>query len=213
MSSPGFAVPPRSAMRDSGASDSLPGTMQIRLARRDDAELLLGLIAELADYERLSESVQGDTELLATSLFDRGAAEALIAEVDGEAVGYAVLFQTFSTFECRPGLWIEDLFVRPARRRCGLGRALFDHIAGLARDRGCARVEWAVLDWNEPALRFYESLDATRVDGWRTLRLEGEALERMALRRTTGGGPDGPPATAAERSDRRNATLRPGSPG
>lgn len=152
--------------------------MRIRPARRDDAELLFGLIAELADYERLSDSVQGDTELLAASLFDRGAAEALIAEVDGEAVGYAVLLQTFSTFECRPGLWIEDLFIRSAWRRRGLGMALFGHIAGLAHDRGCARVEWSVLDWNESALRFYETLGATQVDGWRTLRLEGEALER-----------------------------------
>jgi GNAT superfamily N-acetyltransferase len=165
-------------MPDSDASESVAGKMRIRPAGRDDTELLHDLIAELADYERLSESVQGDTGLLAASLFDHGAAEALIAEVDGEAVGYAVLFQTFSTFECRPGLWIEDLFIRPVWRRRGLGVALFDHIAGLACDRGCARVEWSVLDWNEPALRFYETLGATQVDGWRTLRLEGEALER-----------------------------------
>lgn len=143
------------------------------------------MIQALADYEELSDAVRGDAELLATTLFDHGGAEALIAEVDAEAVGYAVLSTTFSTFECRPGLWIEDLFVRPERRRRGIGRALLGHIAGLARERGCARLEWSALDWNEPALRFYDEIGATRMEQWRILRLEGDALERLGTERSS----------------------------
>jgi GNAT superfamily N-acetyltransferase len=153
--------------------------MRIRAARPDDATSLWELIGELADYEGLAESLRGDAELLAKGLFDRQAAEALIADADGEAVGYAVFFATFSTFECRPGLWIEDLFVREARRGQGIGRALLAHVAALAVDRGCARLEWSALDWNEPALRFYEALGAAPLEQWRALRLEGDALQAL----------------------------------
>jgi len=155
--------------------------LHIRPAKRGDAELLFGLIGELADYEKLSEAVKGDAELLATTLFDDGGADALVAEMDEEAVGFAVFFATFSTFECRPGLWIEDLFVRPERRRRGIGSALLARIAELAVERGCARLEWSALDWNEPALRFYDQVGATRMEQWRILRLEGGALERLGL--------------------------------
>lgn len=158
--------------------------MRIRPAEQEDAELLFGLIRELADYENLGNAVGGDAELLAATLFDRAGAEALIAEDGAEAVGYAVLSRTYSTFECRPGLWIEDLFIRPGWRRRGFGRALLGHIAGLARERGCARLEWSALDWNEPALRFYEELGATQMEQWRILRLEGEALERLGSGRS-----------------------------
>jgi len=154
--------------------------VRIRPTERDDAELLFGLIGELADYERLSEAVKGDAELLATTLFDDGGAEALVAEANEEAVGFAVFFTTFSTFECRPGLWIEDLFVRPKQRRGGIGSALLAHIAGLAIERGCARLEWSALDWNEPALRFYDQVGAMRMDQWRILRLDGGALEALS---------------------------------
>lgn len=153
--------------------------VRIRPAERDDAELLFGLIGELADYERLSEAVKGDAELLATTLFDDGGAEALVAETNEEAVGFAVFFKTFSTFECLPGLWIEDLFVRPEQRRRGIGSTLLADIAGLAVERGCARLEWSALDWNEPALRFYDQAGATRMEQWRILRLEGDALEEL----------------------------------
>lgn len=153
--------------------------MRIRPAEREDAGLLFGLVRELADYEELGDEVRGDAELLAITLFDRAGAEALIAEVGAEAVGYAVLSHTYSTFECRPGLWIEDLFIRPGWRRRGFGRALLGHIAALAHERGCARLEWSALDWNEPALRFYRELGATQMERWRILRLEGEALERL----------------------------------
>jgi GNAT superfamily N-acetyltransferase len=158
---------------------SAGGDIRIRPARREDAALLFALIRELAEYEKLSEAVRGDAELLADSLFERGVADALIAEAGEEAAGYAMFFTTFSTFECRPGLWVEDIFVRPAARRRGIGRALLAEIARVAVDRGYPRVEWVALDWNEPALRFYDRLGATRLDEWRALRLEGEALQRL----------------------------------
>lgn len=157
--------------------------LHIRPVERDDAELLFGLIGELADYEKLSEAVKGNAELLATTLFDEGGAEALVAEIDEEAVGFAVFFTTFSTFECRPGLWIEDLFVRPEQRRRGIGSALLAHIARLAIERDCARLEWSALDWNEPALRFYDQAEATLMEDWRILRLEGNALKNLGQSR------------------------------
>jgi GNAT superfamily N-acetyltransferase len=155
--------------------------VRIRPARRDDAALLFDLIGELAEYERLSDKVRGDAGLLAKALFDDKAAEAIVAEVGEEAVGYAIFFSTFSTFECRAGLWVEDLFVRPEQRGRGIGRALFEHIAGLAVKRGCARLEWSALDWNSPALRFYDSLGASLLAEWRILRLEGDALRRLTV--------------------------------
>jgi len=158
------------------------GKPRIRVAQPEDATLLFGLIGELADYEGLADAVKGDAQLLAAGLFDRRAAEALLAEVDGEAVGYAVFFATFSTFECRPGLWVEDLFVKQARRGQGIGRALLARIAGIAVDRNCTRLEWSALDWNEPALCFYEGLGATPLEEWRALRLEGEALRNLGGR-------------------------------
>jgi len=153
--------------------------LRVRVAQPKDATSLFGLIGELADYEGLADAVRGNERLLAAGLFDGRAAEALLAEVGGEAVGYAVFYATFSTFECLPGLWVEDLFVKQARRGQGIGRALLARIAGLAVERGCARLEWSALDWNEPALRFYEGLGATPLAEWRALRLEGEALRSL----------------------------------
>jgi GNAT superfamily N-acetyltransferase len=154
--------------------------IRIRPAERGDSTLLLELIEELAGYEKLSDQVRGDAELLEQSLFDRGVADALIVEVEGQVAGYAIFFTTFSTFECRPGLWLEDVYVRPECRRKGVGRALLAHIAGIALARDCARIEWTALDWNEPALRFYEGLGGARIEGWQALRLEGEGLRRLA---------------------------------
>lgn len=153
--------------------------MRIHPAQRDDVALLFGLIGELAEYEDLADAVNGDAESLAKALFDQRVAEALIAEIDEEPVGYAIFFATFSTFECRPSLWVEDLFVRSEQRHRGVGRALLVHIAGLALKRGCARLEWSALDWNETALRFYDELGATRLEQWQMLRLEGTALTRL----------------------------------
>jgi GNAT superfamily N-acetyltransferase len=146
-----------------------------------DVETLFGLILELASYERLREEVNGDAEELARSLFEARTAEALLAEVGEVAVGYAIVCGTFSSFECRAGLWIEDLFVRPQSRKQGIGRALLARVAAMALERGCPRVEWAVLDWNELALGFYDELGARRMDEWRMLRLEGEALSRLGF--------------------------------
>ena len=157
--------------------------MRIRTAHRADVPLLLTLIRELAGYERLADQVVGTEAELERHLFgERPAAEAVIAEADGDAVGFALFFTTFSTFLCRPGIWLEDVFVRPQHRRSGVGRALLAHVAGIAAERGCGRMEWSALDWNEPALRFYAGLGARPVAGWVVHRLEGEALSRLAAR-------------------------------
>jgi GNAT superfamily N-acetyltransferase len=158
-----------------GVADDLT----IRAVGEEDVETLFELILELAAYEKLSDEVTGDAEVLAHSLFEARTAEALLAEVDGEAVGYAIVCGTFSSFECRGGIWIEDIFVRPQNRRGGVGRALFARVAAIAVERGLPRVEWAALNWNELALGFYDGLGARRLDEWQMLRLEGEALRRL----------------------------------
>lgn len=156
--------------------------MRIRSARPDDVPALFELIEELAEYEALTDAVQGDTHLLSAALFEHETAEALVAEVAGGTVGYAIFFTTFSTFECRPGLWVEDLFVKEDRRGQGIGRALLADIAGIAVDRGCARLEWSALGWNESALRFYKGLGADRLEQWQALRLEGDQLKMLGGR-------------------------------
>jgi GNAT superfamily N-acetyltransferase len=154
--------------------------MRVRAATREDAPVLFELILELAEYERLSDAVRGDAGLLARTVFEERAAEALIAETeDGGAAGYAFFYRTFSTFECRAGLWVEDIYVRPRHRGSGLGRQLLGRIAAAALERGYPRVEWSALEWNELALGFYDRLGARRLDDWRMLRLEGEALARV----------------------------------
>jgi GNAT superfamily N-acetyltransferase len=156
--------------------------MTIRAVTEDDVETLFGMILELATYERLSDEVNGDAEVLSRSLFVERTAEALLAEQGDEAIGYAILCGSFSSFECKGGIWIEDIYVRPESRKAGVGRALFAAIAALAVERGLPRVEWAALDWNELALGFYDRLGARRMDEWKMLRLEGEALERLGSR-------------------------------
>lgn len=156
-------------------------TVSIRPAGPGDVPLLLELIAELADYERAADSAVGSEELLETALFGaHPVAEAVIAELDGNPVGFALFYMTFSTWLCLPGIWLEDLYVRPERRRAGVGRALFAHVAEIAVARGCGRMEWSVLDWNTPALSFYAGLGATVVDDWHTHRLQESALEAAA---------------------------------
>jgi GNAT superfamily N-acetyltransferase len=163
---------------------------RIRPAERADVPAILGLIRELAEYERLADMAVGTEEKLERHLFgDRPAAEAVVAEIDGEPAGFALFFTTFSTFLCRPGIWLEDLFVRPEHRRAGVGRALLEHLAAIAVRRGCGRMEWSALDWNEPALEFYGGLGARPVEGWTVHRLEGDALRSL-------GASDGGPARA-----------------
>jgi GNAT superfamily N-acetyltransferase len=163
-------------------STPAPGAaVSVRAADPEDMPMLLGLIVELAEYERLADQVLATEELLATALFsERPAAEALIAELDGEPVGYALFYLTFSTFLAIQGVWLEDLFVRPSCRRNGVGRALLAEVAARTRERGGERLEWAALDWNELALDFYRGLGASRMDEWITHRLVGRELEQLA---------------------------------
>jgi GNAT superfamily N-acetyltransferase len=155
--------------------------VQIRPVTEADVGLLFDLILELAAYEKLTDSVTGDPEVLRRSLFEEGAAGALLLEAaDGEAIGYAIFFTTFSTFECRSGIWLEDVYVRPEHRRGGIGRAVMEHLAQLAVERGHVRLDWVALEWNQPALDFYEKLGARRLDDWRLLRLERDGIKRLA---------------------------------
>lgn len=151
----------------------------IRPAAPTDIPLILELIRDLAAYEREPDAVVATPELLRDHLFGtRPYAECVIGEVDGNAQGFALFFHNYSTWRGRPGLYLEDLFVRPASRGVGLGKALFTHLARLAVSRGCARMEWAVLDWNEPAIGFYRGMGAVALDEWTVWRLTGEALSQ-----------------------------------
>jgi GNAT superfamily N-acetyltransferase len=164
-------------------------TLHIRQAVRDDVALIHTLILALADYERLRHAVRADPDLIERHLFGpHPMAEVLIAEDGGGAVGFALFFHNFSTFEGRPGLYLEDLYVRPEARGRGAGRALLSRLARIAFDRGCARIEWAVLDWNEPALAFYRSIGARPMEEWTVQRLEGAALAKLAEGTTGHGG-------------------------
>ncbi|TVS09661.1 MAG: GNAT family N-acetyltransferase [Wenzhouxiangella sp.] len=146
--------------------------VDLRSARPGDETQILDLIRELAEYERLAHEVTATPELLAEHLFGDGAvAEAVIAEREGEALGFALFFRNFSTFLGRPGLYLEDLYVREPHRGQGIGRALLGHVADLARERGYGRMEWSVLDWNQPAIDFYRSLGAEAMSEWIVYRL------------------------------------------
>lgn len=156
---------------------------RLRPAGPDDAQVLVGLIRELAVYERLEHLVEVTPDQLAQHLAGpRPVAEAIVAEVDGQVVGFALFFTNFSTFLGRPGLYLEDLYVQPAHRGTGLGKALLCHLGALAVDRGCGRFEWSVLDWNVDAIRFYERMGATVLPDWRICRVTGTALKAFAGR-------------------------------
>ncbi len=156
-------------------------TINIRTALVDDLDLIIGFIRALADYERLADAVVLDRILLGCHLFgDKPMAEVLIGEIDGVARGFALFFHNFSTFEGKPGIYLEDLFVEPEARGSGLGKALLARLAQLAMERGCARLEWAVLDWNEPSIAFYQALGAKAMDEWTVFRMDGAALMALA---------------------------------
>ena len=153
----------------------------IRPATEPDCERLLAMIRELAGYERLAEKVVGDVETLRRTLFEERAAEALMIETEaGEPVGYAIFYVTFSSFECRSGIWLEDVYVRPDHRRGGIGGAVMEHLAALAVRRGHTRLEWCALDWNQPALDFYAGLGASQLGEWTMLRMERPEIEALA---------------------------------
>ena len=157
--------------------------IEIREAGPADVPLLMGMIRELAEYEKLADEVQATEGLLHDALFGSPpAASALIAELDGEPAGYAIFFATFSTFLAIQGIWLEDIYVRPARRKAGIGRALLAGVAATLRERGGQRLEWSALDWNELALGFYRGLGAQAQREWITHRLTGESLEQLAGR-------------------------------
>ena len=163
--------------------DSTAPAFTLRAAELRDVAPIVELIRELAAFERLEHLLQVTPEHLRPHLFgERPVAEAMVAEVDGEVVAFALYFTNFSTFLARPGLYLEDLYVTPAARGAGVGKALLQHLAQLAVQRGCARFEWAVLDWNEPAIGFYRRLGAEPLDAWTVYRLSGEALARLAAR-------------------------------
>jgi GNAT superfamily N-acetyltransferase len=154
--------------------------LYFRFATRVDVRVLLQLIRELAEFEKLADQVVADEESLAEALFGgRRVAEVVLAELEGEAVGFAVFFHNFSTFLGRPGLYLEDLYVKPHARSRGVGRWLISFVAKIAVDRKCGRFEWSVLDWNTHALDFYRSLGAVPMDAWTVQRVTGAALERL----------------------------------
>ena len=156
-------------------------TLSIRPATRDDLPLIAQMIRDLAAYEKLAHEVRFDDAVLAQKLFGpRPYAEVVIGEVAGAPQGFALFFHNFSTFEGKPGLYLEDLFVRPEARGSGLGKALLAHLAALAVERDCARLEWSVLDWNEPAIGFYRRLGARAMDEWTVYRVDGDALTALA---------------------------------
>lgn len=158
-------------------------TLAIRPATPADLPLIAQFIRDLADYEKLAHEVRFDEATLGDRLFGaRPYAEVVIGEIDGAPQGFALFFHNFSTFEGKPGIYLEDLFVRPAARGSGLGKALLAHLAKLCIERDCARLEWSVLDWNAPAIGFYRSLDAKLMDEWTVMRVDGDALTTMAGR-------------------------------
>lgn len=159
----------------------MSGLLRIRRAGPEDAEVLYALIVALAEYERMPNGVTGSAALLREALSaEPPHAEALIAEVNGEPAGFALFHGTFSTWECRPGIWLEDLFVAPEHRRAGVGRSLLCELAAIAVERGCPRLEWNVLAWNELALGFYGRQGAEVLTDWRLHRLSGEGLAALA---------------------------------
>ena len=164
-----------------GLNHSRIAGLSIREATRKDTPLILSFIKDLAAYEKLSHEVVATEQILEKTLFgERTVAEVLIADFNLEPAGLALFFHNFSTFLGRPGLYIEDLYVHPHLRGRGIGKALLTHVAHLAVKRGCGRVEWWVLDWNKPAIKFYESLDAESMDEWTVYRLTGTALQNLA---------------------------------
>jgi GNAT superfamily N-acetyltransferase len=155
-------------------------TIRIAPATPADVESILGLIRDLAEYEKLTHMVRATEDKLRETLFgDRPAAEALMALYDLECAGFALFFPNYSTFLAQPGIYLEDLYVKPHFRGKGIGFALLQRLAAIAIERGCGRLEWEVLDWNEPSIRFYQRIGAAPMDEWTKYRLAGESLERL----------------------------------
>lgn len=153
---------------------------KIRKAGPEDVGLVLSFIRQLAEYEKMLEEVTADEQTLYHSMFVKRAANALILEEDGKAIGFALYFFNFSTFLGLPGLYVEDVFIQPDHRGKGYGKAVFCYLAKIAVEENCGRMEWTCLDWNEPSLRFYHHIGAIPMDQWTVQRLTGEALHKLA---------------------------------
>jgi GNAT superfamily N-acetyltransferase len=159
----------------------VPAGPSIRPATVEDVSLILSFIKELAEYERLSYEIVATEDILRESLFgERRAAEVVIGQQGDDPAGFALFFHTFSTFLGRPGIYLEDLYVKPEFRGMGIGRAVLVYLARLAKERNCRRLEWSVLNWNEPAIRLYRGIGAVPMDEWTVYRVSGEALEELA---------------------------------
>ena len=155
----------------------------LRPATPADVLVLFSLIQALAEYEKLSHAVTGNADALKEYLFgSRPYAEAILVEYGGQTAGFALFFHNFSTFLTQPGIYLEDLFVLPEYRRQGIGKALLTYLANLAVERGCGRLEWSVLDWNEPAIAFYRCMGAAVLEDWRICRAEGDSLTQLAAK-------------------------------
>jgi len=155
--------------------------ISIQPATSEDAGIILDFISQLADYEKLTHQVTATEEALRESLFGvRPYAECIIARYNGQPAGFALFFHNYSTFLAQPGIYLEDLFVIPALRGHGIGKALLTNLAGIAHDRGCGRLEWSVLDWNTPAQEFYKKLGAEPMDEWTVNRMTADAIARLA---------------------------------
>lgn len=160
--------------------------LSIRPAAIDDVPVILNFVRELAIYEKLLHEVAATEALFAEHLFgERPVAEVIIAEWEAKPVGFALFFHNFSTFLGRPGIYLEDLFVMTDMRGKGIGKALLTHLAAITRERQCGRLEWSVLDWNEPAIQFYRSIGAVPMDDWTAQRLTGEALDALAAQQSS----------------------------
>ena len=154
--------------------------LDFRYAERKDAGLILKFIKDLAKYEKMENEVVADEVLLEEWIFDKQKAEVIFAVADGKEVGFALFFHNFSTFLGRAGLYLEDLFVKPAYRGKGYGKAILKKLAAIAVERGCGRLEWSCLDWNKPSIDFYRSLGAVSMDEWTVYRVMGETLKKLA---------------------------------
>ena len=153
---------------------------KFRYATEQDAALILDFIRDLAEYEKMSDQVVADENLLLEWIFEKKIAEVIFAMEEGKEVGFALFFHNFSTFVGRGGIYLEDLFVKPAYRGRGHGKGLIRELARIAVERGCGRMEWCCLNWNQPSIDFYRSIGAVSMDEWTTYRLSGESLENMA---------------------------------
>ena len=160
-----------------------PELVTIRPAEPGEERLILEMIRELADYEKLLQQVTATEEDIRRTLFtERRTAESLVVHVGGKPAGFAIFFHNYSTFLGKNGLYLEDLYIRPDYRHGGIGKAVLKHLAGIAMDRDCGRFEWAVLDWNEPAIRFYQSISARPQNDWTVYRLDRDGIEQLAGR-------------------------------